>query len=580
MPTVGLYGPRKVSTEALPAARKSAAETPTSTGAGLELARARQFGAVADLGDTGVRVGLALGQQQTRERQQETERADDVALMNAQNRLDQTVTGILYDPEKGALNKKGPASFSTPEQTATDYNTAAGEIARSLSTDRQRLAFQKLAGNKASQLDLTVRRHVAEQITQYEAGELTSLVANAKNNAIANAGDPELVGLELTRAVAAIKKSGPRLGLGPEEVQQQVEATQSNTIAGVIDSLLAQENTKAAHAYFDEASSLLTGPDKTRIQKALAVGTLRAESQKQADAILAGGGTLKDQLGKAKAIDDPETRDAVEQRLEHANALKDRDDAEAEKGRLNDAYQLLDQNGGNMAKIPPSLLVDLGVHLPALRSYAEHRAKGTPVETDLGTYYSRMQEAGDNPEAFVKRNLLADRGRLGESEFKQLTNLQLSLKSGDRAKSDPELAGFQTRTQIVDDALSLYGIDPNAKATTTEGKAIAQLRRMLDRRVDAAQQPDASGKRVKVSNAEMQKTVDELMSQTETVPGSWWNFWPGGKSVSDTTKRLVDTTIEDVPTPARQAIEQRLRARGKPVTDQTILDVFLESKIK
>src|SRR5690606_10885673 len=151
-----------------------------------------------------------------------------------------------------------------------------------------------------------------------------------------------------------------------------------------------------------------------------------------------------------------------------------------------------------------------------MREYARMLAAGTPVETDYPTYYRLLQQAGDDPQAFATANLLQFRHKLGETEFKQLANLQLSIKNGNRQAADKVLEGFRTRGQIFEDTLRLYRIDPKADPATDEGRAIALLRRMLDQRIDAMQ---ASGQ--KVTNTEIQRTLDELLSQEITIPGSW-----------------------------------------------------------
>lgn len=583
MPTVRRLQ-REVSPTALPGVQQTAGETPTSTGAGLAIAKGEAqvasgralSGLGAGLAETGGRL-FARSEAFNRQLADEARKnADQVALLNAENQLGTWENQRLYDPQSGALTVHGKDSFGLPEQLATEFGNVAGDVEQGLGTPEQRTLFQRIRTQRGLLLDQTIRRHVFGEMQRYEGEELQGLVENAQSAAIANALDPKRVGIELTRGVTAIQTHAPRLGQGPEQVQHQVELFTSATHVGVIDRLLATDRTKAAKVYFEETRDQIKGEAIARVEKAIEEGTLRGDSQKQADTIIASGGTLTQQREQARAIEDPKLRDEVMQRIEHDAAIGEKVTRDREEAALTAAYNLVDKSH-DVHAIPPTQWSALpGQARSALRSYAEHLAKGIPVQTDLPTYYSLMQQAGTDPQTFTRQNLLNYRAKLDEPEFKQLAGLQLSIRNGDREKADKELSGFRTHSQIVDDSLSLYGVDPNAKPTTPEGKAIAQLRRMLDTRVEA--QGALTGK--KQTNDDIQRTLDGLLSQSVTVPGSWWNIFPGGKSFTDTQKPLVTLQADDIPAEERTLIEDALRRRHRPISDATVLDLYLETRAR
>jgi hypothetical protein len=577
MPTVQTYGARKVSTARLPGARLTAAETPESQGAGLASAQGRTAGVINQIGR---QVG-ALGESLYGQAQEEQRHADQVALMEAENKLSSWENQRLYDPENGALGVKGKAAMGLPETVNGDYQKFAGEIEQGLTTDRQREAFAVVAGRRGQSIDLTLQRHVFGEIKQYESDELTKLIDNKKQEAIQNAADPRRVGVALNDAIAALESSAPRLGTGPEELAAQKRLITSNTHVGVLEQLLATGQGKQAKVYFDETKGLISGDQLPRIERALAEGDTRGESQKQADAILAAGGTLSEQLAKAKTIDDPAVRDMTEQRLEHQNSINERIQREQSEAALKASYDRIDQTGDPYS-IPPSTWASLsGGERSSLLAYAEHRAKGTEVETDLPTYYNLMQTASKEPGIFATANLLKYRDKLGRTEFKQLTELQLAMRRGDKPVAEQALDEFRSSNQIVSDTLNQYGIDPTPKEGSKPAAAIAQLRRMLDLRVAAAQPIDPkTGKRPKITNVEVQRALDDLLGQSANVKGSWWNIWPGGAPFYDTSKKLIDLTIEDVPADAKADITQKLKRRGLPATDPAVLNVYIESQVK
>lgn len=574
MPRV--YGTRQIALAPLPGVRKQAAKTALSEGAGVAEAQGNVGRALEQLGGVGQQIASRLGDVAIKEAREARDRADQTALLEASNSLSTWSNEQLYDPQSGALAKKGKDAMGLPESILNAYGKKADEVAGTLSTDRQREAFAKIRLEHQQTLDLTVRRHTLGEIQTYETGELRSYVENAANAAVQNALDPERISIELGNAVGAIKAQGPRLGMGPEEIAGAVAKARNSVHVGVIDRLLALEKPKAAAIYFDETKGEIDGDAQTKIIKALDDAGTRADAQKQSDAIVAAGGTLTEQREKARAIEDPKLRDAVMERIEHEANVKDKTDRDLEENRLIGAYDIVDKTH-DVAKIPANVWSQLtGASRSGLRSYAEHLARGVPVVTDLPTYYGLMKAAADNPEKFATTNLLEYRAKLDEVEFKQLAGLQLSIRSSDTRKADKDLADFRTRGQILEDTLTLYGIDPNAKASTDEGKSIAQLRRMVDTRVEAEQA--ITGK--KASNEDVQRILDSVLSQSVTVPGSWWNFWPGGKSMSDTQKRIIDFKVGDIPANDRTLIEQALRKAGRPVSDATVLDLYIEAKAR
>ena len=464
-----------------------------------------------------------------------------------------------------------------PETVAADFNEFAGKLQQGLPNDRQKAAFEHQRNNVALNLDGTVRRHVFQQIQQYDAAETQSAIENNIQNAITNANDPRLIGQSLDKALQAAQGFAKRNGIGPAEAQKQIAGIQEATHVGVISALLAQDNTKAASVYFEEArdSGQLKGKALTRVEEALHVGQVKKQAQTQADRIIDAGGTLRAQLDKARAIEDTDVQDAVVRRIEHADAVNDKATRDAEEQRLTSAYDIV-RRTGRVEAIPSSDLAKLGSHLPGLYSFANAQARGVPIETDSSTYYRLMDMAVDDPEKFIKQPLLGFSAQLGKEEFNKLAGIRLSLASGDKAKAEKDLAGSRTTNQILEDTLTQYGLDPNPKPGTADAKAIAQLRRMLDVRVETEMAGSKTG--AKPQSTDIQKMLDDLLSQKSTVKGSWWNLFPGGQPFYDKDTRLLDLTIEDVPAAERTIIEGKLRARGKPISPVTILDTYIEAE--
>lgn len=568
------YGVRRVGTAALPGVRKTAAETALSRGAGLAQARAETGETIGQIGAGVARVGSNLfGQIQRDER----DRADEVALLKAQNQLDAFELS-LHDPQSGAFNLKGEAAFELPEKVGQQWRTLTGEIEQGLATNRQRLGFERMKQQRGHNVALNIRRHVSGELREFEARELKGTLENAVSLAAANSLNPKRVRQELLRGETAINAVATRMGLGPEAKTQQLEAFRSSAHIGVINNLLANEQDKAAQIYFKETKGQIAGDRQDELLKAIELGGRKRESQRLADDILKAGGTLKEQRDKAKSIDDPDTRDLVTSRLEHEAAVTEREARDAAENRLIEAANIIERTG-RFDAIPAALLAQMPPgQRSSLRDYATAKAKGIPVETNLAVYYGYLGMAANDPAGFVQTNLMENVHQLDEVELKQLATLQLNMRQGKRDAAEKDLAGFRTKSEIIDNTLTQYGIETRPSEQTKQQKdAVAQLQRMLDKRVEAMQ---AEG--VKVTNVEIQRVLDGLMGQGVDTPGTWWrNF---GRWTADTwgtqRKRLIDMTIDDVPADFRKRAEGKLRRERLPVTGATILDVYLESQVK
>jgi hypothetical protein len=580
MALVPRYQGLRVATQAIPGVRKQAAETPLSEGAGLDEAIAQKDEALgADIGGPITRMGAALFEDTQKKAR---DAADQTAILKASNALSDWKDQYIYDPNSGALTKHGEDAFPLPEQTADAFHQKANEIADTLTNDKQKQAFARISSSEWQSTDLQVRQHVFKEIQGYQANELQATVKNAADDAVRNAGNVPLIAQNLAKAESAITSMGPQLGIGPEQQKEQILAMRSGVHTGVISQLLATGQEQQAQAYFEETKDQISADHLDDVQRALEVGKVRGEAQKTSDDIIAKGGTLTEQMARARDISDPKVREEVEQRLSRNDTLMERAQREQQQQTMRGAYDIIDRTG-DVANIPPAVWATLdGGTRSAMREYADRLAKGTPAKTDWPTYYGLMQKAADDPEGFSTTNLLKSRAALGDTEFKQLTEMQGAIVKGDRNRAEASgLGDYRQRDQILTDTLTQYGIDPKAKPNTPQGQANAELRRILDERVDAVQQPDASGKRRKASGVEIQQALDNILSVKVGTPGSWWGLIPfNGISLSGDQKRAVDLTIGDVPSSERPNIEAALRAKGRPVSDATVLDLYIQTKLR
>jgi hypothetical protein len=246
-----------------------------------------------------------------------------------------------------------------------------------------------------------------------------------------------------------------------------------------------------------------------------------------------------------------------------------------EDARFNSAYNTMEKAGGNIRAIPPAQWAAMSPgEKSAIRSEAERITRGVPVKTDLPTYYGLMERAGDDPANFVTENLLRYRHLLDDTEFKQLTNIQASIKAGNReAASKQGLGDFLTNKEIVDNTLLQYGITPSGKDQTKEEQAATiQFQRTLQTLVSE----EAARTNKKPDDKWIQQAADRILSQTITTQTPTMF---GFSAYKYKTKPIVSLTIADVPSDQRKQIEAALKAKNMAVSDATILDLYVLSQI-
>lgn len=559
------YGPRQIQRAPMPGARLTAASTPLAEGAEQTAGE----GLIA-IGGQVARVGVAAF---TGIAERERERADAIARLKWQNQFAEFEKTRINDPEKGALALQGEAAFPLPEQIDEEFGKLAGDIEAGLTTERQRLQFAQDRLTFGSSVEGTVRRHVRDQIQKFEGEQLTARVENARSAAGIHASDPRRVGMELTAGEQAIRVHGPKLGMPPEQVEREVAKFRSSTHIDVISSLLEDEQTQAARVYFEEANAAgeIAGDQVDGVKKALREGTVRKQSQTETARILAAGGTFTEQRDAAKKIADPDVQDEVLRRIEHEQAVKRNVDQDIDEQRMMNAANVVDKTR-DLAKIPPAEWEAMSLpQKSGLRSYLKQITEGVDVETDFRHYYGLMQQAADDPMTFARVNLVNSIHKLGKTEFKQLADLQLSIRNADRNKTSTLLDGFMTNTQIVNDALLSAGLDPTPAPDSVNVDAVVNIRRQVDQQVQALQ--TRTGK--KATNEDVQGIVDELLTSVTVTKGT-------GRIVdiftsqpySDVSKRLADVTLADMPAALKAQATDSLRRNGQIVSDTALLALY------
>jgi len=496
--------------------------------------------------------------------------ADQLAIMEADKKLTQLETDLLYNKQTGALNKRGKDSFGTPDEVNQNYSKSAKDIEDSLSNPQQKMAFQRIANDRGLSIDRTVQKHVAGEIKAYDDNETMAYVGTQRDLAITAYKDPDKINQSIESQKIAIAAHAQRNGMPPEWVKLKTEEAQSKTHTAVVERMIGGGEDMAAQAYFEANKQFIGGQESAKLEHDLKISTLAGESQRISDKIYASGKSMSESIDEAKKIDDPKLRDATIERIkDNFNLKKIADRDAAEKTSMN-FTNMIDQGSSIndiMQKSPRQWAALPESERSSLKRYYEHATSGKAIETDYQQYYDlkTLASSKETKDEFLQTNIMQYRDKLGNTELKELMALQAGMRKGDE-KSQKQLDGYRTDKMIVDGALAAAGFDTSLKGRDAD--KVVKFQRMVDDQITQLQ--DKTGK--KANNADVQKITDNLMIEVVTNKGFFW----------DTKKRAFELEsgedVEDlvIAKDERRKIEDALKRGGVQVSDKAVNEMYLK----
>lgn len=274
----------------------------------------------------------------------------------------------------------------------------------------------------------------------------------------------------------------------------------------------------------------------------------------------------------------------AEDRLEadykaYTDGIKQREDE-----ALDAAYRGLYANGGNIAGLPAAVRAAIpGQQLDSVLNFARSVAKGTHA---------------NNPEAWAQILSLprAELARMDPIDFYRsfrpvLDDAHLEKGYALLAEAQGSVGSDAKHLEIITTANRVKQAAINAQILPAEGKpdeaqikAFSDFQLLVDERVRQFERVDLQGKR-KANSEELQKVIDGAMLDKAFVPRAFW--WDSERpipllSAEDQARAYVvvngeDVPVASIPTGQRAVIASKLRARGLPVTEQAVAELWVRA---
>lgn len=546
------------------------------TAPGVAPVREFQAPAIRNFGAEGLQeAGRGLMQatgpfaKMVREKQDE---ADQVRVLEAEDQLERARLKLLYDPDRGALSRKGADALDAgdrplPQLYGEQFDKAVSEIANRLGNDRQKMAFQAAAQRRATQFRGDLTRHVAREFERHREGVLTGAIDTSVQGAAAEWGNVERVAEHAARARQAAGALALARGLAGNEGRELERQAVSGVHEAVVANALAGQKIDYAREYFDQHSGELDANARLRLTQALERGAKDERIYAHVDRIWgASRGNLTGALRVARDSVPADLRSEVEARLRQYNADGKAAQAQGERAAKDAAWDHI-VAGGTVDSLPSNLRERLsGEDFLRIQDYEARRAARKEAEArrnfkpDLNEYSRLRAMSADEPWRFAQENLAIYAPVLGDSLTTTLINEQSRISRSD-AKALQEGKIISRAKSLGRTLLQEAGIKTTGNLDEKQAAELAAFEGAIVRSVDAKQRELERP----LTDREMRfEVADQLQSYTRSGSG----FLGFGRETARAFELSPDQTpadqgfvarvYDDIPMRTRVQIEARL----------------------
>lgn len=510
------------------------------------------------------------GQALARGLNQVSEAADRIDLRNAETQANEVDAQLTRDWNKWEDENRGKYT----NQTAAGYTAAVDNwwkeakkiYGKDLDQRSQVMVGKTLGRRQTIALDQAGKYELAEK--EKYADSTTDSAINAATVSALRTGD---YAGESQRIRDLVDIQGARKNWDKDQRGAARNARLGAFNAAVV-SQLAEKDAAAAQVYLSGAIERgEVKPDQQPRLEAIIKGEADSQFATQFAAQQAGK-PLSEQLAAAGEIKDPQKREKALIGIKNNHAMVEQAKRETEAKFSDQAWQLFSQN----KKIPEAVLAGMDGRERAqlqesLRARADRAAAGRAVKTDWATYID-VREKLARGEKVDLRGLTE---RIGPAQMEQLLDIQTAAAKPNAIKQDSML----TDEQRINTALVGLGVN---KAKDPETAAL--LTTEIDRRVRAASA--AKGGKDLLPD-EKQKIVDAVV--LDKVYVNEWGRDPQKPMAllkpDEMAKAYVSVNgknvpVSSVPSADRMQIIAALKATGLPVSEQNIVQLYMDSKNK
>lgn len=443
--------------------------------------------------------------------EEQKNREDEMAVLDANYKTARLRNQLMYDPNTGAINKKGLDAAGASEEYGQQFDDATEEIAGNL-TAEQRGMYEKVRQSNKLELQHDLDKHTTTERLNYYEDVKKNGVAQAQDDAVVHYtnqvmdenGNPVPLGpknqgwnedyikQKIAEQKAYILTHAQANGrVSPEQVKNELAVATSQTHQKIIENMVSSGKDLMAQRYFDAHKDDITdGETLDKTQKLVRDSSILGTAQRSADAIFnKTKGDLIAADAEAQKIEDPKVREKAQSIIVRKSELVKNANEAQQTAAYKNVYQHVINGGSvNDPQIQPEVQKLTPPNSQAVRNIEEKkrdedwRAKSAPILMDL-----RMKLADPiNGKDFAQNlNLLTQYGdKLHPDDMKEASKLQASAIQQDRKVLDQ----LWTPGKAADDSLESLHITDSPSQATVRQKVLSWYKAETDR---TGKQPDS-----------------------------------------------------------------------------------------
>lgn len=456
---------------------------------------------------------------------------------------------------------KGENGLDATNWVESEWAKVSEEVKNGLQNSTQKSAFDRASTKRFLPLKASMERYGAQEYDKYDSESTNSRLSNLQNEAAINYLDPDSIGQSVTDQVTTIEAYAARTGKSKEWTEEAKRKSVSGTHSSVIKRMVDNKEDQIAKAYLEQVKERgeLSANDLQRLEGMVGESSLRGESQRQTEMIMAEHSNLTEALSAARNISNPEVQDQTVKRLK-VRFTEQKMAQEQFRERDYESAALVIEDTGSIDNIPVDQWRSFtAAERSKLRRIQANKVSGRENVTDNKTYEMLATMATVEPDKFKRRNILAmDGDKLSPQHQRKFIDLREKMRSGS-GKDRKDVGKFGTDQQIISAAIQELQIK--------DSKDKGLFRRRVSEEIEAW---EIANKR-EASRDEVRKIVDFMGSEV-TIDGLIWN--------SDIKAYKFDPNVDTlvIDDEAREAIVESFKVKGIDPTESQIRGAFMIHK--
>lgn len=428
--------------------------------------------------------------------QQTNARQDEMAALDATNKLKQQALNLEQDPESGFRNARGNSVVG--EKFVKGYQErftgAAESISSQLANDYQREIFKRHQEVVGLQYQSTLLQHQAKETLAFNAQTRTNTVNVGMDDIAAHPYDDSTYQTNMLSIGRVVVDSGKDIGLSGEALanytKDKLGDITSKALKSRMSAMLTDNDGTTAQKYFDQHKSEMRLEDVQSVTSALKEVRTRNVAQAFGDEVMGADKPMSEALDEARKRFSGADEQAAVQEVKTRFAEKETIKLQSQRDAGNSAWKVI-TNGGSRRQIPPEIWDKLGgEEQRQINDYerakidrAKNDAQNKP--TDMQTYYGLRSMAAEDPAAFSKIDLVRSSPYLKDTDLKHLMELQAGISKGD-AKAMESQNTVKRTIGMLKSEITAAGIDLTPKEGTTQAKQTAAFFGAVTQALDEA----------------------------------------------------------------------------------------------